>query len=93
MTHPQVYTNVNCLRPLAEIMTREDPKSRPTASEALEYFDVMVKKLPLHVIHWKAKQQESQSIVHLYQNIISVGLVGAAYTRRIVSMYMSSNCC
>lgn len=64
-------------------MTREDPKARPTAVEALQQFEGMVKRQPVHVVLWKLKSVESNLIMHAYQNIISLGVVSAVYAKKL----------
>lgn len=72
-------------------MTREDPKARPTAVEALQQFEGMVKRQPVHVVLWKLKSVESNLIMHAYQNIISLGVVSAVYAKTSVCVLLIRN--
>lgn len=69
-------------------MTRKDPKSRPTAAEALRQFEGIAKRQPIHVVQWKLKSVESNRIVHAYQDIKSLGIVSAVYARKFLSGYI-----
>lgn len=74
------------MKPLIESMTKKDPKSRPTAVEALKQFEEIARRQPIHVVHWKLKSVESNWIIHAYQNIISLGAVNTAYAKRLIGM-------
>lgn len=75
-----------CVKPLIESMTKKDPKSRPTAVEALKQFEEIARRQPIHVVQWKLKSVESNWIIHAYQNIISLGAVNTAYAKRVIGM-------
>lgn len=68
-------------------MTRKDPKARPTAVEALQKFEQVAKQQPIHVVQWKLRHVEPNWIIHAYQNVSSVGIVSAAYARRLTGAY------
>lgn len=68
-----------------QAMTQLDPEARPTAVEALQMFEEISNRQPIHVIKWKLKRVKTHRLVHLFQNCVSVGAVSAAYIRWLTS--------
>lgn len=68
-----------------QAMTKLDPEARPTAVEALQMFEEIAKRQPIHVVKWKLKRVKTHRLVHMYQNCVSVGAVSAAYLRWLAS--------
>lgn len=69
------------LIPLVEVMTSEDPTTRPTARDALALFDNIEKKQSIYVTKWKLKKKKSNMIMRLYRNMISLHPVATAYAK------------
>lgn len=76
--------------PLIENMTLKRPNSRPTAADALKQFDDITKHQPIHVTKWRIKQANSHPLDNLIDNLASIGPVGMAYVKSLISESSSS---
>lgn len=81
----QQYKGLDFMLPLIENMTLKRPNSRPTAADALKQFDDITKHQPIHVTKWRIKQANSHPLDNLIDNLASIGPVGMAYVKSLIS--------
>lgn len=57
------------LAPLVEWMTQDNPADRPSASEALEQFELVVRQLKGVSIRWRLQDREEGLISHVFWDL------------------------
>lgn len=69
---PQIYSNVNFLRTLTDVMTQKDPTRRPTSEEALKLFEGLVEGVPPYKLQWRLQEHNASRMSVLLRDVGSV---------------------
>lgn len=79
------YKGLDFMLPLVESMTLKRPNLRPTAADALKQFDDLVNQLSMRVTKWRIKQVDFDRFDNFFGNLASLGPVGVAYVKSLIS--------
>lgn len=72
LTILQEYANLSFFLPLVSVMTKENPKDRPTISEAISMFNKIVEAQRPYQLRWRVQRAEHGLVRKMYTNLHSV---------------------
>ena len=88
----QQYPNLDFLKPLSDWMTSQEPEDRPTADQALEKFNSIIKAEWGYKLRWRLCPPKETRKQRLFADILVVLREAGYQASNIFCMYFNDQC-